>query len=163
MKKFFRAVLVSYTLVLLWLLLFKFSYDPLGVVLHYHERGLNLVPFAGYAQGALKDAVPNAIVFIPLGLLLSVTMKQVGFWRKLMYMCCLSISVEAVQYIAAIGRTDITDVMTNTLGGCIGLVLYKIGRKCLGSDASDWLVSGVIAFLLVVLLVLRTLVFRVRY
>lgn len=163
MKKFFHTVLVAYVLVLLWLLLFKFSYDPLGVVLHYHERGLNLVPFAGYAQGALKDAIPNAIVFIPLGLLLSVTMKQVGFWRKLMYMCCLSIAVEAVQYIGAIGRTDITDVITNTVGGCIGLVLYRIGHKYLGGNISDWVTTGVVSFLLIVVLLLRTLVFKVRY
>jgi glycopeptide antibiotics resistance protein len=38
----------------------------------------------------------------------------------------LSISYELIQLIFALGATDITDVITNTFGGFLGMCLYII-------------------------------------
>ena len=39
---------------------------------------------------------------------------------------CVSLLFEIVQYTFAIGRSDITDIIENTLGGCIGIFVYNI-------------------------------------
>jgi glycopeptide antibiotics resistance protein len=67
--------------------------------------------------------IDNLIAFIPLGLLLSLNFKRTGFWRKLTFVFMLSLAVEAMQYVLAIGVSDITDVIMNTVGELAGPLL----------------------------------------
>ncbi|MDN5274963.1 MAG: glycopeptide antibiotics resistance protein [Candidatus Saccharibacteria bacterium] len=162
MKPLPKVVLAVYLLILLWLVLFKFSSDFSSVLLDHQMRSLNLVPFAGSSWG-LSEMISNVVVFVPFGLLLSVNFKRITVWRKLIYIFIFSVIVEALQFILAIGVTDITDVITNTLGGFLGLMLYTLGAKCVDKEKQDWflVVAGVI--LLTILILLRFLVFKVRY
>jgi glycopeptide antibiotics resistance protein len=155
--------LVAYLLVLLWLLLFKLASDPFSVLAQYQTRSLNLIPFAGTSKENLYQIIYNIIAFAPFGLLLSVNLKVTNFWRKLTYICALSFAVEITQYIFAIGRTDITDVITNTLGGLIGLLFYKACNKYIEEQKLDRIIVIVSAVLLILFILLRTLLFRVRY
>ena len=68
-------------------------------------------------------------MFIPIGVLLSVNFKRLSFRSKLLIVLGASIAAEVIQYILAIGVTDITDVITNTLGGLIGLIAYDLSGK----------------------------------
>lgn len=163
MKILSRTVLAVYLLVLLWLVLFKFSAHPLTVLSNYHSRSLNLIPFAGTSFSNLYQIVENIIAFVPFGLLLSINLKATDLWRKLTYICALSVAVEITQYIFAIGNTDITDVITNTLGGLIGLLLYDATNKHIESKKLDRFIVTVSAALLIIFILLRTLVFRVKY
>jgi glycopeptide antibiotics resistance protein len=158
-----KITLGIYVLFLLWLVLFKFSSNPISVLSNYQTRSLNLIPFAGTTQANFYQIIYNFIFFIPLGLLLSVNLKRTDFWRKLVYICAFSIAIEITQYIFAIGRTDITDVITNTLGGLIGLSLYETVTKRIESEKLDQFVTVIGTVLLIIFLLLRTLVFRVRY
>jgi len=163
MKTLFKTSLILYLLTLLWLVLFKFSYDFFGVLLDHQTRDINLIPFVGTSQGISREMLDNLIVFIPFGLLLGVNLKQANFWRKLSLVFIFSLSVEVIQFILAIGTTDITDVILNTLGGFIGLILYDLGKKYVDSKKLDWflVVTGMI--LLVLLISVRVLFLRVRY
>ena len=163
MKLLTKTALALYLLTLTWLILFKFSADPFSVLAHYQSRSLNLIPFAGYSHGGLREMFDNVIVFIPFGLLLGVNLKQIDFWRKLALISLFSFSAEILQFIFAIGTTDITDVITNTLGGSFGLALYKLGDRHVESKTMDWVSSTVITSLLITIVLLRVLVFRVRY
>jgi glycopeptide antibiotics resistance protein len=158
-----RATLVVYLFVLLWLVLFKFSSNPISVLSSYQTRSLNLIPFAGTTHANFYQIIYNFVFFIPLGILLSVNLKRTDFWRKLAYICAFSIAIEITQYIFAIGATDITDVITNTLGGLAGLSLYGAVTKRIESEKIDRFVTVTSAVLLIVFLLLRTLVFRFRY
>jgi glycopeptide antibiotics resistance protein len=127
MKSLARVLLTGYLVILAWLVLFKFSLH-FDAVLHYDKRSLNFVPFSR-ASGSPGESVGNVLVFVPFGLLLSVNFKWMGFWPKLLIVLGASIAAETIQYIFAIGATDITDVTTNTLGGLIGIAGYDlIGR-----------------------------------
>ena len=163
MKSLPRTVLAMYLFVLLWLVLFKFSADPLSVLANYHTRSLNLIPFAGVSRSNLHETAYNIVAFIPLGLLLSINLKQTDFWRKLTYIWVFSIGIEVVQFIFAIGRTDITDVITNTLGGFVGLGLYRIGKRYIDNEKLDRFIIGTLLVLMLIFLLLRTLVLRVKY
>jgi glycopeptide antibiotics resistance protein len=107
--------------------------------------------------------IDNVIVFIPFGLFLSANFKQVTLWQKLVAIFAFSFVIEIVQYVLAIGAADITDVITNTFGGFIGLVLYKQLNDHIDKEKLDQCVATVILVLLIVLMLLRMLVFRVRY
>jgi len=158
-----KVVFVIYLLVLLWLVLFKLSADPLSVLLHYKIRSLNLIPFAYITRAHLDETLFNIVAFIPLGILLNVRYKRTDFWRKLVYIGAFSIVIEITQFIFAIGRTDINDVITNTLGGLIGLLMYRLASKYIENEKLDRIITVTGAILLIILLLLRTLVFRVRY
>jgi glycopeptide antibiotics resistance protein len=134
-KSLSKTLLGLYSLLLLWLVLFKLSFD-IPAVLGHGTRSLNLVSFAGYAGGR-SEMITNLVVFIPLGLLLSINFKRTSFRRKLAFVFLLSVASEVVQYILAIGITDITDVITNTLGGFIGLALYSLTGKHVDNEKLD--------------------------
>lgn len=158
-KLFSKIVLSGYLFFLLWLVLFKFSYDIPGVLLNYNTRSLNLVPFVD----SIRDMVNNIVYFIPLGLLLGINFKQVTIWRKLAFVFALSLGVEILQFIFAIGRTDINDVIANTLGGLIGLGLYEVIKKYIRNEKLDQLIIIILAVLLMIFFYLRIFVFRVQY
>lgn len=162
MKQLSKIVFALYVLTLLWLVLFKFSFDLTGILLEHQSRSINLIPFWDYAK-SLREMIDNFIVFIPFGLLLSVVFKQTDFWRKLAYIGAFSVAVEAVQYILAIGRTDITDVLMNTTGGLVGLALYRFGSKYISSKKLDWIILVVGGVLLIALILLRVLFLKVKY
>lgn len=153
MKRLSKTVLALYLLFLLWLVLFKFSLH-VSTVLDSGLRGINLIPFASKAHTGhlnLVGMVLNLLFFVPFGLLLSVIMKQAGFWRKLLYIFLFSVAVELVQYIFAIGITDITDVIMNTGGGLLGLAIYSLGQSYSDSKKLDrWTVAAVGAVLILV-------------
>jgi glycopeptide antibiotics resistance protein len=163
-RAFTRSVLAAYLFVLLWLVLFKFSGDPLGVIASYQARSLNLIPFADSGLGDMRD---NFLAFFVLGLLVGINDRSRGFVRKVAFVALLSLAVEGLQYVLAIGAADITDVLMNSLGGMAGLALTDLAHKHLrhGNAARilDVVVTAVIAGLLLVFLWLRMFVFQVRY
>ncbi|MEN6314779.1 MAG: hypothetical protein ABFD25_11070 [Clostridiaceae bacterium] len=62
-----------------------------------------------------------------------------------------------MQFIFAIGRADITDVLSNTLGGIIGIGIYALLSKVLNGRANKVInvlaaVFTILALLLVALL-----------
>ena len=160
MKSLSKTVFALYLLTLLWLVLFKFSFNISTILSSYQSRSLNLIPFA---SSSLRDILYNFVVFIPFGLLLSVNLRRTTIWRKLALIFALSLAVEITQFILAIGSTDVTDVITNTFGGFIGLTLYDLGNKHIDNEKLDKFIVATTMVLLILFLLLRTLVFHVRY
>jgi glycopeptide antibiotics resistance protein len=56
-----KTLLALYLLILLWLVLFKFSLD-LSSVLDYQTRSLNLIPFADFSRNSLREMIFNFAV-----------------------------------------------------------------------------------------------------
>jgi len=157
------VVLVLYLVTLLWLVLFKLSYDIPAVLAEYQTRSLNLIPFVTLGQTGLSETVSNVLTFIPFGLLLGVNFKKTGLWRLLLVVVGFSLVVETLQFVLAIGTTDATDLVTNTLGGLLGLVLYRLVNKVVSAANLDAIITLVGLTLFVTFLLLRLFVFQVRY
>jgi glycopeptide antibiotics resistance protein len=160
MRALSRTLFAAYLLILLWLVLFKFSYDPVGVIRDFQTRSLNLVPFA---WGRNSEMISNILAFIPFGVMLSVNFKQLLFRYKIAIIFGFSLAVEIIQYALAIGASDITDLIMNTLGGFIGTAGYiavsnqtndRFLERCI-------LVAGTL--MLLAILYLRIFVFIVKY
>lgn len=159
-----RGLLALYLVILIWLVLFKLDYNILSVF-NYHHRSLNLIPFAAPSNvnGSFVEMIENVIIFIPFGLLLNVNFKKAGFLPKFAFILVFSITVELIQFIFAIGATDITDVITNTVGGFLGLKLYGLCNKYINNKKLDRVIISVGTLLLVLLLYYRIHILRINY
>lgn len=153
-----RVLLALYLVILIWLVLFKLQYNILSVF-NYHHRSLNLNPFAVplKVNGGINfgEIIDNVIIFIPFGLLLNVNFKKIGFIPKFAIILVFSITCELIQFIFAIGATDITDVITNTLGGFLGLELYSLSNKYINNKKLDRVIISVGTLMIVLLLYYR--------
>jgi glycopeptide antibiotics resistance protein len=160
MKALSWILFAAYLFLLLWLVLFKFAYDPFAVIRDYQTRTLNLIPFA-YSRNS--EMIANVLAFIPFGVMLGVNFKQLAFRYRIAAIFAFSVAVEIIQYLLAIGATDITDIIMNTLGGSIGLAVYATVSTHTNKEYLDRgvLVAG--ALILLAILYLRIFVFIVRY
>ena len=79
----------------------------------------------------VRQIVLNVVLFLPFGVLQPLCDRCRGrrprFWRCL----ALSAGIELVQPLLHVfRRADITDVITNTIGGVLGYALWALGNVC---------------------------------
>jgi glycopeptide antibiotics resistance protein len=123
-----RAVFVLYLLFLLKLLLLSRAAGA--------ERSINLLPFASivdYALGssrlALGNVAGNVLAFIPLGAYLPLLRGRTRIGSNLLIVAMVSVAVEIVQGVFALGASDIDDVILNSTGGLIGILCFRMLRS----------------------------------
>lgn len=111
---------IIYLLAICWILLLK-----LGVQFSYMDkRSVNLIPFSG--PGILTvENILNVVIFVPLGIYAGSLFQLWIFWKKFVFVFLFSVLLEGLQYILRIGAFDVTDIITNTFGGIIGLIIFK--------------------------------------
>ena len=125
-----RILFAVYFLILVWILLFKmsFSLDEL-----YKNRSINIIPFIGsvLVNGRIyiNEIINNILVFIPVGIYICMLKEDWSILRKISVGFFISLGIEVLQFILAIGATDITDLIGNTLGGIIGIGVFYLFSK----------------------------------
>ena len=123
------VVFVLYLVLLLKLLLFS---RPPG-----SERSLSLIPFAtisnylfsgsaGVKRFAIGNVTGNVLAFVPLGAFLPLLRRRIRIWTNLLIVIYASVAVEIVQGIFGLGASDIDDVILNTLGGVVGILILTL-------------------------------------
>ena len=118
----------AYFILLIWLALFKFATNLLELP---SMRGVNLIPFY-YSQETnthLKEVLYNIIVFIPLGVYVQIFKEDWKKATKFLVIFLTSFLFEVVQFTLAIGASDVTDLIGNTLGGIVGILFCIIIKK----------------------------------
>ena len=85
-----------------------------------------------------------------MGIYLQMLLPKSKFYTKVLVIAGTSLCLEIAQYVLAVGRTDLTDLITNTAGGFLGLALYGIVNRLLKDRAV--VVSVLFVGLLAVLL-----------
>lgn len=123
-KTITTILFVFYLLLLTWIILLKMQVDLADLP---HIREVNLIPLRGCAivNGHLywNEIVNNMIVFLPVGAYLALLMPGRSFLTKLAVVCSISLSYEVLQFIFAIGASDVTDLLSNTIGGGLGIAV----------------------------------------
>jgi glycopeptide antibiotics resistance protein len=118
-----------YLALLVWIILFKlqFSISDLDKV-----RSINLIPFH-YDKEVGAEVLENFLIFVPMGIYLQMLLPRTKLYVKFMLIAGTSFLLETMQYILAVGRSDITDVLTNTAGGLLGLAVYSMAARLIGN------------------------------
>lgn len=128
------VLFVIYLIALCWILLFK-----LGVRFSYMgNRQVNLIPFSEplilHGKIDFGEIIMNMVIFVPLGIYAGTLFKRWTFGRHLFFFFLISLIVEGLQFILRVGAFDITDTITNTLGGIIGLMIFNAIEKAFGNS-----------------------------
>lgn len=162
------GLLVLYLFVLTWIILFKmqFSFQELRHFTNF--RGINLIPFAGSVvknnQIDIGEIIYNVLAFIPFGIYISMLKPSWSFLKKIVPVVGVSLLFEVLQFIFAIGGTDITDLIGNTLGGIIGVGVYIVFHKLFNTKANKILnVLASIGTICIFALVLLLIIGVIRY
>ena len=117
-----------YFILLIWLVLFKFATNLSEIP---RMRSINLIPFY-YNQETnthLREILYNIIVFVPLGVYVQILKEDWKKAKKCMVVLLTSFLFEVVQFVFAIGASDVTDLIGNTLGGIVGILFCIIMKK----------------------------------
>ena len=147
-----RILFAIYFLILVWILLFKmsFSLDEL-----YKSRSINLIPFMGsvVVNGRIyiNEIIDNILVFIPLGIYICMLKEDWPILRKISVGFFISLGIEVLQFILAIGATDITDLLGNTLGGILGIGVFYLFSKLFKNKTNK--IINILALIVTILLV----------
>jgi glycopeptide antibiotics resistance protein len=98
----------------------------------------------------------NILAFIPLGIYICMLNTKWIFMKKVLAIVILTMTFEIAQFIFAIGRADITDVLSNTLGGIIGIGIYVLLSKAM-KDRTNKLINVLAALFTILVLLLVTM------
>jgi glycopeptide antibiotics resistance protein len=156
-----KALLIIYLVALFWILLFKF-----GVRFSYMEnRSVNLIPFRElYLNGKIDvaETILNVVIFIPLGIYAGVLFKRWSFGKKLFFFFLISLVFEILQFFFRIGAFDVTDIITNTIGGIIGLMMFKAIEKLVNNSIKTQKIINIIAAIATVLMILLLVLLKMN-
>lgn len=128
-KKCTLGLLIFYLVALTWIILFKFQFSIADLP---HLRNINLIPFGNsvIVNGTIdfSEIIQNLLAFVPYGLFIHILWEEKPLLKQFLPTICTSFLFEIVQYIFAIGGTDITDIITNSLGGFLGIVIAIVSK-----------------------------------
>ena len=90
------------------------------------SSGLSLIPFYSYKMIAdgnsekIREIIMNVAFFIPIGFLYCLIEK----WPIIAFSAALSLLIEIAQLIFKLGWVEVDDIIHNTIGCCVGILLY---------------------------------------
>lgn len=129
-KSLTKILFCFYFLALVWIIVFKMQipFSQMG-----HIRSVNLIPFAGSVEVNgriyIQEIIDNVLIFIPFGVF-SCMLGRSGSWmRKAAPSFFTSLTLEVLQFVLAVGASDITDLLGNTAGGILGVGIFYIFSK----------------------------------
>ena len=146
-KKIAQIVFGVYLFLLVWLVLFKFA-PPTKWASLGSSRRLELIPFAARETGmreTRREMLANIAIFVPLGAYLSAFFAKKNLFFPVLIGFCLSLLFEIVQFAFAIGAADVTDLLMNTAGALIGVLLCRLLARILRQRAVTVMNAVVIA------------------
>lgn len=161
-NKLTDLLLIIYSVVLFWIIVLKlnisFSYKG--------TQNVNFIPFREplLYNGRIdyNEIFLNILIFVPLGLYVGILFKKLSLAQKMFSFFMVSLCCEVCQYILKIGAFDITDIINNTFGGIIGLLLYKGLEKAFNSPAKAQKLINIIATIGTIIIVSTLLYLKIN-
>lgn len=128
-KLFAITLFFVYAIFLLWVILFKMMPPNIGMERLGGIRAISWIPFDFDTNPShhFLEVMFNFLVFIPFGLILK--QANIKWWKVILIGFSYSLFCEVTQYILMIGVTDVTDLITNTMGAVLGVLIFIAIRK----------------------------------
>ena len=137
-----------YLVVLFWIIVLKLSvrFTYMG-----QQRSMNLIPYNQplmlNGKADFGEIILNALVFVPMGVYVAILYNKWTAIKSILFFAFSSLMLESIQYFTALGAFDITDIINNTLGGTIGLFLFKILQKLTGNSQKAQKIVNIVALI----------------
>ncbi len=147
LKTIVKISLALYILLITWIIVFKFRIDITSLK---YIRSINLIPFkTNGAINGMKETLVNLILFIPFGMYLEYLLKIKKL--NIIIIILTSFCYEIMQYIFHIGVSDITDIIMNTLGGIIGILLIYMYFYLINKIKNNKIYKNLLEILLIII------------
>lgn len=162
-NKLTNVLFIIYLIALFWIIVFKFNvqFSYMG-----NMRSINLIPFSEslIINGKLhfSEIIMNVVIFLPLGIYIGILFKRWIIGKKLFLFFLISLICEGFQFILGVGASDITDIINNTLGGIIGLMIYKGIEKVFKNSVKAQKFMNIIAIIGTILMILLLLLLKIN-
>ena len=147
-----KILFIIYIVILVWILLFKMSFSINELD---RSRSINLIPFMGsvIVNGKIdiSEIINNIVVFIPVGIYICMLKNDWPILKKISVGFFISLSIEVLQFILAIGATDITDLIGNTFGGIVGIGVFYLFSKVFKDKTNN--IINILALIATILLI----------
>ena len=150
---------VFYFIMLTWIILFKLALSPSDLP---HLRTVNLIPLGDplrvNGQADYGEVMQNLLAFVPFGIYLGLLLPGRSLVLRLLPAVLTSLAYECLQFAFMLGASDVTDLLSNTLGALVGLGVYAIFYKLCGQKTATvlnvlaTLASAAMAALIVLML-----------
>ena len=153
-----------YCLLLVWIILFKLSFSIQDITGLDKIRSINLIPF--YYPNEVNshfhftEVIENFLIFIPFGIYLKMLNKDNKI--IIIYGFLFSLILEISQFIFKLGASDITDIITNTLGTTIGVLGYCLLEKIFKNKEKINKVLKILALIVTILFFLLMLLLLIE-
>lgn len=156
-KKITKILFMVYILLLIWIILFKTSFSISDFIGLLKIRSINLIPFYYPAKVSfhLREVIANILIFVPLGIYLK--MLDIKSKKVILYGLILSLVLEVSQFIFKLGASDITDIITNTIGTILGVCGYVLLEKMFKNKEKIDNILRLFAFIVTILFLLLIL------
>ncbi|OAB43499.1 VanZ family protein [Paenibacillus glacialis] len=154
----FYLIIIVYAFIAIKVILFKTV--PLSALFHSRImslRSINVIPFhtineffisANIDMGrALANIGGNIAIFVPFGIFVAYAVNRKPLRIPFLWLLITSFMLEIIQYVFALGSSDIDDILLNFTGGAIGIGIYKWFRK--KTSSHNHFLMAVIGFLLI--------------
>lgn len=138
-RKLLYLTLINFLIILCWIVIFKVNRswvpevtDRLRSLPIIQRFGKSIIPghtivkelkTKGFSFSS--DHFLNVLAFIPFGILLPYFIDKKGYTYTALISFGSSLFFELLQLFTGIGHYDSSDLLTNTLGGLIGILLYR--------------------------------------
>lgn len=166
---FLIFTVVVYTYLLLSIVIFKTLESPMDLFTGNHPdyRSLNLIPFKDMwdpdlSVGSNKTSIiGNIILFVPLGVLskLFLSEQKHNVLKSELIVVAASFLIESTQYITRIGVSDVNDLILNSTGGFIGILISIILIKWIGKNKTKKIVAVTGSVVAIIMIILEIILF----
>ena len=168
-NKLTYSLFAVYLIALIWILLFKLGvhFSNMG-----NSRSINLIPYSDFfiLNGKIDygGMIMNILIFVPLGVYAGILFKRWIVGKKILLFFLVSLIIEGFQFILALGVFDVMDMINNTLGGIIGLMIYvgidKIFNNSIKAQKFINIIAAIGTLTMIILLfMLKTNRLGIRY
>ncbi|NWL86116.1 hypothetical protein DMN77_00700 [Paenibacillus sp. 79R4] len=155
----FYAMFIAYAFMAIKVILFKTI--PLSALFHSGImsalRSIHIIPFNTIIEfmtsenidmgRALANIGGNIAIFVPLGIFVAYAARSKPLRFSFLCLLLTSFAFEVIQYVFALGSSDIDDILLNCAGGAIGVGVYKWLHK--STSSQNQFVMSLVGFLLV--------------
>ena len=87
-------------------------------------------------EGVVKAITFNAMLFVPMGYVLLLWFRRLRKrpWLAVVICTVVSVSIELLQEWTGLGMADWKDVVSNALGGAVGVLIVKVSERWVSRD-----------------------------
>ncbi|AZK46349.1 VanZ family protein [Paenibacillus lentus] len=155
----FCVLFIVYVFIAIKIIMFKTI--PFSALFHTGImpalRSINMIPFNTIIEfftgenmdmgRALENIGGNIAIFVPFGVFLAYVAHRRPFHIPILWLLFTSFTLEIIQYVLALGSSDIDDILLNFIGGVLGIGIHKWFYK--STTSRNQLLISLIGFFLV--------------